>query len=300
MLDSDLAALIIRLRATMPIRLSQHMGRAIHALFFRLIGEPLASAIHPQLEEGTHREMPFTVSGLLRTGSSDPLFGNIQPGDTAWIRITGLTSEVVAALIGYRTRVREQLARGEIVYEDIDYMPWQVTDVDWDSHTLPGLFSYGQLIDMHKHGRPAQQITLHFASTTTFRSQSVNLPLPLPHLVFGSLVTRWQAFTNCRLRELSDDQVDAFVRHHILLSRHDIESTLYRFKQGGKEVGFTGSAAFEFIIRSEHLQKQDPSLERLLQREYIWFARTMMLLTDFAYYSGIGRKTTSGMGLIRN
>ena len=89
------------------------------------------------------------------------------------------------------------------------------------------------------------------------------------------------------------------MRHHILLSRHHVETTLYRFKQGSKEIGFTGSATFEFARSSEYLKKHDPALEALLRDQQVWFARTMALMADFAYYGGVGRKTTTGMGLIR-
>ena len=140
--EPDLAALAIQLSATRSTRLTQHMGRAVHALFFRLIGEPLATAIHPTTNEASDREMPFTVSGLLRPGSSDPLFGDVQVGDAAWIRITGLSAEVVAALDCRRDLLVRALRRSKHLCLDIDHLPWAITRVGWDDQALPGLFSY--------------------------------------------------------------------------------------------------------------------------------------------------------------
>ncbi len=74
---------------------------------------------------------------------------------------------------------------------------------------------------------------------------------------------------------------------------------LIRGKQGGKEVGFVGSVGYELARTSAHLRDHDPELEALLQQEAVWFARTLGLLAEFAFYSGVGRKTTTGMGLVK-
>lgn len=156
------------------------------------------------------------------------------------------------------------------------------------------------MIDRQANSTPAKSIRLEFLSPTTFRSQSVNMPIPTPSLVFGSLLARWMSFTAHRLRDLPQDQVMGFIQHHILMSQHNIRTQLVRGKQGGKEIGFVGHVVYELARKSDYLHKQNPQVESILRNEYIWFARTLDLLADFSVYSGIGRKTTTGMGVAKS
>lgn len=117
-------------------------------------------------------------------------------------------------------------------------------------------------------------------------------------MVFGSLLACWCEFTPHRLRDLPDDLLYAFIRYHILLSQHEVRSVLYRYKNGGKEVGFTGWAQFDLTHGCEYLTRQQPDLEAALRREYIWLARMIGLLADFARFSGLGLKTANGMGMV--
>jgi CRISPR/Cas system endoribonuclease Cas6 (RAMP superfamily) len=64
-------------------------------------------------------------------------------------------------------------------------------------------------------------------------------------------------------------------------------------------MGFTGQVTYELLPESDHLQKHNPDLEAVIQANYRWFALTLALLADFAFYSSIGRKTTTGMGMAR-
>src|SRR5690606_36691514 len=104
--------------------------------------------------------------------------------------------------------------------------------------------------DHYRHVQPPQQLTLHFTSATTFRSLGTNMPLPVPSLVFSSLLSRWCAFTALRLRELPQDQVDAFIQYHLLLMRHDSESALYRLKNGSMEFAFVGTTSFDIAKKN--------------------------------------------------
>lgn len=145
-----------------------------------------------------------------------------------------------------------------------------------------------------------QNDKIHLFIPPTFRSQMVNMPLPTPSLVFGSLLARWMNFTAHRLRDLPQDQVTVFIQHHILISQHNIHTQLVRGKQGGKEIGFVDEVVYELAYKSDYLGKHEPELEAMLRDEHIWFARAIDLLADFAVYSSIGRKTTTGMGVVKS
>jgi len=294
----DLVALVIELCAMMPTYIDNHMGRAVQYFGLMLIDQqdaPLAETLH---DSGDQK--PFTASGLMQPDSRGdfPLYGHVEAGDCAVIRLTGLSESTAAALLGYHDTTRNQLAQGEQVIIELDRLPWAVRGIHLTQHPWAGCTTYQTLIDQQRQAYPPKSLTLHFIAPTTFRSQTVNMPLPLPTLVFGSLLTRWTNFTSHRLRDLPKHQLDAFIAHHLLLSRHDVRTEMIRGKQGGKEIGFIGTATYELIRKSDHLTKHDPELEAFIQAEHVWFARTLGLLADFAFYSGVGRKTTTGMGMV--
>jgi CRISPR-associated endoribonuclease Cas6 len=161
-----------------------------------------------------------------------------------------------------------------------------------------GCASYAMLVERWRQSQVPREISFHFLNATSFRSDKRTWPLPEPRLVFGSLMNRWQAFTNCRLRDLPDDSLMAFASHHIDILEYKIEAQAYGYK-GEAETGFRGEVLYHFNRKSEYLAEKWPELEKRIQRDYIWYLRWMGLLADFAAYSGVGRKTTTGMGLTR-
>jgi len=296
MYSTDLIAWVIECRALSPARIDNHMGRALQFFALNLIG-----TVNPDLAERLHDDddqKPITVSGLMRNGGI--VYGDIKPEDAVWIRITGVSAEIASALLIAHTDMQGRLAHGETVTIELDRTLWAVKHVQIDGHAWAGNGSYQALIDRQANSTPAKTVKFAFLSPTTFRSQTVNLPLPTPSLVFGSLLVRWMTFTSHRLRDLPQDQVTAFIQHHILISQHNIRTQLVRGKQGGKEIGFVGEVVYELAHKSDYLGKHDPELEALLRDEHIWFARTIDLLADFAIYSSVGRKTTTGMGMTKS
>lgn len=291
----DLGALVVKLRALVPFHAARHMGRAVQQFGLAQIG-----CVDPTLAEYVHDSTtakPFTVSGLMNGDAA--IHDQCDPGQPAWIRLTALSAPVVAALEARREDLNRQLESGERVIVELDRQPWKLESIGWENAEWSGRTSYQALIDSHRFARPAPRLGLHFITASAFRTRGTNLPLPVPALVFGSLLSRWQTFTAHRLRDLPDDQVDAYLTHCIHLSRHDIQTVLYHGKQGGKQIGFVGRTTFELVRRNPQLQRSDEALAALLEREYIWMARLVNLLADFAFYSGIGLKTTTGMGMVR-
>lgn len=208
----ELAALVIELRASRNTHLANHMGRAVQQVGLRLLGESnpdLAQQIHDMTDE-----KPFTVSPLMRGTQS--LYGDANIGSPAWIRVTGLRTDVANALVACHDRLKAQLRSGEQVYVELDRVHWDVSGVFLEDHNWAGCTSYDALFDQHRHSEPMDRLKVQFAAATTFRSNGVNVPLPLPSLVFGSLLSRWQAFTSHQLLAMPYDQVEAFIQHHII------------------------------------------------------------------------------------
>lgn len=123
---------------------------------------------------------------------------------------------------------------------------------------------------------PTRQVELVFATPTTFKAGDLDLPLPVPKLVFGGLLAKWNAFSPYPLG-VSPEEIE---RKLALAGAH---LATKRFFDGRSHiVGFTGRAYF-----------------RALKGSTQELVRAVGALAQFAFFAGVGRKTTHGMGLVR-
>jgi CRISPR-associated endoribonuclease Cas6 len=286
----NLVALVMEVRPMKKMHVNKHMGRATNKM-----GLDLLKLYAPSLAETTHnndQQKPFTASSFLDE-SGRLFFGEAERDTTLWLRFTGLSDSHASALLHVYERFHQRILRQEDVLIEIDYHPWQVMAVHVDDHPWAGTSTYEQLM----HGvHPRKKIQMDFVTPTTFSSMGANMPLPIPKLVFGSLLTRWMDFTK---QALPKETIMEFINYYVLLNEHDIETHILNVKDGGTEIGFTGYATFALSKSNKQTKKFAPDLARTLRQEYDWYARMIHLLADFAFYSGVGRKTTTGMGGVR-
>lgn len=247
-------------------------GRAAQALLLNTIerSQPeLARALH----EGSGLR-PFTTSSLLGHFPG----GRADAGQTYTLRFTALQADVSSALLTATTS-GGGLAPGDQV--DLAGQAFRVLSATGDpgAHPWAGTDSYAgvtaaRLVDGSAVGR---QISLMFASPTSFRSQGRTMPLPLPELVFGSLLERWNAFSPLALPE----EVRRFVAECLAVSRFDLETRPVPGKEGALRVGAVGRITYA-----------------TLNYDRYWLS-LLQALAAFARYSGVGAGTSSGMGQCR-
>ncbi|RME69403.1 MAG: CRISPR system precrRNA processing endoribonuclease RAMP protein Cas6 [Chloroflexi bacterium] len=266
-----LTSLIIQLTAPTDARLPAALGRASQALLLRLVQQvdpPLADALHHG--DGPR---PYTASNLVlgrRAGGSL----HIQAGQTGWLRFTGLTRPVSQTL--------QALAADPPASVEVDGQPFTVTGATLDPavHPWAGQISYQDLAApflLAGQAGPPARIRLEFVSPTTFKSRGRFVPLPLPELVFGSLLDRWQTFAPVAL----NPELRRFAAEVVHLTRYDLQTRAAPYKQQGLRVGFTGQADFTAANRDRY-----------------WL-NMLHLLAAFAFYSGVGYGTASGLGQAR-
>lgn len=198
----------------------------------------------------------------------------MKAGAQGWLRFTGLTETVSQAL--------QQMAENCPATIELDNHNLTVTQATFNSteHPWAGSISYQDLAATYLLGqqkRPAPQVTLEFASPTTFRSQGKFSPLPQPAFVFGSLLNRWHAFAPITL----SPEFSRYAENMLALNRFQLRSVAWPTKGGGQVIGFSGQASFRAL-------NKDPYRLSLLH-----------LLSDFAFYSGVGYQTTAGLGQCR-
>lgn len=266
-----LIAIVVRMVAEQETVLPFHVGRAVHASVLERIAAvdgALAAALHS--EDGPK---PLTCSDLMggRTGAEGRV---LKPGEGCALRVTGLTAPVGKALEA--SLLTQPPATWRLVDQPLRVVQ-TVCDagVDaWSGRTSYEALAAAQLARME---RPDRQVTLDFYTPTTFKSGGMHVPVPLPSLVFGNLVDRWNAFSPIVL----SPEVRRFGEEMVAISRYKLESRAVAFKEGSQRMGGVGRVTY-----------------RALGGDRYWLG-VMQMLADFAFYSGVGALTTSGFGQAR-
>lgn len=253
--------------ATLPATL----GRAVYAEVLRQIDgrdAQMAKSIH-----AWNGPVPLTCSGLVgaRPMKSDIL---VEPGASYEIHITGLMESVSQVLYDFL------VAEPETTWT-IHGHPFDLQSVTCDAakHPWAGLTDYETLAaaNLLETGSPGNRVALEFASPTAFKSAGMTMPVPLPNLVFGSLVERWNTFSPVVL----SPEMRRFGAETVAISSYQLHSETVAQKSGGRRVGGVGRATYI-----------------ALDGDRYWHG-AMQMLADFAKFSGVGVQTTNGMGQVR-
>ncbi len=275
-----LTSLILNLKSSTPAELPASLGRAGQALLLELL-EAQDKTLTAELHAGSGPR-PYTASNLVLGKRSGGRL-RIEAGNEGWLRFTGLTQPVSQCLLALAAHPPESIT--------LHGQPLAVTGVTLDSaeHPWAGHIGYQDLAApflLGSQGRPASRVNLEFVSPTTFKSSGRYLPLPLPELVFGSLLDRWQNFAPIALHP----EVRRFAAEAVALSRYELRTRGLPSKRGsggpqgskgGWQIGFVGKVTFA-----------------ALNQDRYWL-NVLHLLTAFAFYSGVGYQTGAGLGQTR-
>lgn len=261
--NPDLFACVLRLTALDEARLERTQGHRAHALFLALmqLADPaLAQALH---NEGHSK--PFTIATLQTEARQ------LRPGSSYLLRITLLRGNLFAPLARLFLPTERPLLRlgnARFALQDMLVTP--------GSHPWAGATSWNTLLE---ESRPAEDITLHFASPTAFTlgvdaagHKRVGI-FPEPVTVFGSLLRRWNDLAPNPL------PADLLERVDLLPSKYRLNTEMLQFAKS-QQVGCVGHCAY--LVRGA------PADRRLIHA-----------LARAAFFLGIGYKTTQGMGLAR-
>ena len=266
----DLVSLVLRLRPLRPAPAPPPLGRAAHALLLAALTDQ-----DPALSEAAHKgdgPRPLTASSLL-----GPRRQGLSPEHDYALRFTALQPDLARALLAAAEAGR--LAPGQrLVLAEV---PLQVEGAarapeehPWAAQTTYEALSAPWLLARQSPGR---RLRLRFTSPTTFRTRGMHLPLPLPELVFGSLLNRWNAFAPVRLPE----GVRRFAAECLAITRYRLQSRAAPVKEGGVRVGAVGWV--EYLA---------------LNPDRYWLS-LIHLLGGFTLYAGVGAGTTMGLGQAR-
>ena len=291
--DTSLLSLILTLRPLAAAKDLNALGRASHALLLDAVrwSDP---ALAEELHAGDGLR-PFTASDLIGYSRRQGL----SPGQTYTLRFTTLTEPVARALAaaaregplrvgaslnldGTALRIESISNRGAWIADRSEVYDPQSAIGDPKSdiqHSWAAATTYEALSAPWLLGRaqPESRLTLCFASPTTFKSAGRHVPVPLPDLVFGSLLERWNAFAPVAL----PTEVRRYADECLALGAYRLRTRMVQVKDGGLRAGAIGQARYVAISHDRY-----------------WLS-LINLLADFAFYAGVGAGTTTGLGQCR-
>lgn len=221
---------------------------------------------------------PLTCSSLV--GKTEQRDGHtfLRQGEPYSMRITGLQEHVSQAILATFWEKEQRAQQWECNGNRLRILN---AFCHPNQHAWSASTTYEALAERHFLGDASRirmdQLTLEFASPTAFKSKEMQMPLPLPNLVFGSLVDRWNRFSSVALSE----QVRSFGELAVEVNQFDLRSVRVEQKNEAMRVGCIGSASY-----------------RACYQDRYWLG-LFQLLADFALFSGVGVQTATGMGQVR-
>lgn len=264
-----LASFVIELRPIKLAPVGQTLGRSLHAVLLRLIGD-----VDPELATALHADAklkPFSVSMLQGRLATRDGRQWAAPDETYRVRYTVLSEPLFkalsATLLG-KMMVQEPVRLDGSLFDIVDIVVRPEQSEGWAR-----LDRYESLWD---RAAGDDRVAIEFASPTTFRTGDVNLLFPLPVSVFGGLLRKWQAFAPIDL----PGELETFIAGRVVTERYHLETRVVRY-DNHQYNGFVGTCQYRVLSGDIDL------------------VRAINALADLALFAGIGQKTTQGLGQSR-
>lgn len=288
---AELSAIVLQLRPMHADTVPAWLGYAGQGWFLESLGQiqpNLATIIHDR--QGTK---PFTVSNLQGAARTAGELLHLSTAQTYTLRVTTLDADVtrltlntlVERWLSDGIRLHDQPFRVERIIVDRAASPWAGTD------DYAGLLEW-YTVKPSRSRQAMRRLSFNFAAPTSFKKtvkppndapeqkvESLQVPLPLPELVFGSLITRWSAMSTIALHP----DLARFVNECVVISQHRIQTRYVSFERSarGATVGFVGDVTFNAVSSDTY-----------------WLG-LLNMLAAFAVYGGVGVRTTMGLGQAR-
>ncbi|MDF0554609.1 CRISPR-associated endoribonuclease Cas6 [Kamptonema sp. UHCC 0994] len=281
-------SLVLNLLPSSPIPTQFLTGRHLHALFLKLVSAvdtDLSAYLHDQANEKAFTLSPLQVSknevkNIKIIGGKNKIDAlasrtlqweykqPIRVGTPIWWRISLLDDSLFARL----TQLWLHL--------NFD-RPWHLGPADLHitniltvpqlSHPWVNTISYAQLYE--QASAETRQIIFSFCTPTNFRQGQYDTPMPTRETIFGSLLNRWNKYSNISL--------DRTLIEPIFTNFFDIHTEILADSRS-KFIGCVGEVSYRIMGDVDPLK-----------------IKQINALADFALYSGVGRKTPMGMGMVR-
>lgn len=213
--------------------------------------------------EFTAETLPeITFSGILGNYKKNDNFYILSPEEDYYLSLSGLELSASKAI--------KELNFNN---DKLDFLgiSFQVGNREDDITTYEQLYS--ELVA--EDPESIKDYRLEFLTPTSFAQGKMNLPLPLPSLMFHGWLNKWNNFCNIYLG--SDELID-YLSNNIYLNYYRLNTRKLQINQQ-KVTGFVGEINLKIPQRVDDL-----------------LANVANLLINYSQYCGTGIKTRLGMG----
>lgn len=275
--SGTLYSLVLTLSPIQEAVIEATMGDLAHAAFLRAVQEvdPVLSA---DLHNPAESIRPFTVSplrGIPRARGHTVL---LRPEETYWLRVTilypPLYERFMTCFLDNPARPILRIGSALLSVREILVTP--------GSHPWAGYTTWAQ---MAAQASVEDEISLAFTSPTAFsfgqRPWGKKIVVwPQPDLVFGSLIRVWNAWAPVPL-QIEKEAIIPYLQEDVVVTRiGHLETRMLHFGRA-PQIGFVGQLTYGLMAGDDYAR------------------RVLNALADFAFYAGVGMKTTMGMGQTR-
>jgi CRISPR-associated endoribonuclease Cas6 len=255
-----LLSTVFVLRPMADVMLLMTLGNAVYTAVLQLIGaydRDLAAWLHD-----AQGPKPLTTSPLQGPMTARDRQVLVQHDQTYWLRVTSIEARLSHILQAIEERPPQtlRLHSGQFVVERVSS---QARD-----HAWAACMQYGEMYEaaLRQEGRSRPQVTMVFESPTAFRSQGHTILFPMPRLVFGSLLTRWNSYAPLPL----DTALLEPLEMGIDVDRYTLQTQMQDFGRYQLQVGFVGQCTF--------------GVRKDVAVEVVW---CMRLLAAFAFFATV-------------
>jgi CRISPR-associated endoribonuclease Cas6 len=280
---SDLLSAMIELRASSKNLILGSLGIPVQAWFLNLI-RSYDSNLSAMAHGPGNEYRAYTVSSLLDDNGHYLMAGQIiPPGGKCWIRITSYDTNLSKVIL---ILIRELISHPKTI--TLYGMNFLVKDVTFNpiQHPFANQTAYRDIVQSGTLVNPEKISILNFLSPTAF-SSDVDIPLPVPSLVFRGYLQKWNKYAPESM-QIEDDWL-IFASSNLQVDERALIETQQWLVPGEngsqKKVGFFGKVPFVLLKKKKYSHP-------------IWKDTLVVLsvLTHFSFYCGTGQHTTVGMG----
>jgi CRISPR-associated endoribonuclease Cas6 len=271
-------SLVLNLLPQSPITPHYLTGRHLHALFLTLV-----SSVDKLLGDHLHKstaDKAFTLSPLQMSKTNSPVrtkngtklqysyLETMAAGTPCWWRISLLDDTLFNQLTELWLNLNPQ-------------QPWHLGPSDLFITSIQGTVqstqpwanatSYKQLYESASDNE--RTINFSFCTPTAFRQGKFDTTLPTRECVFNSLLSRWNKYSGIEFNDIGIDS--------IFPSYLNIHTDIFPDSRG-IFIGVVGEVNYRILGEIKPNQ-----------------IKQINTLANFALYTGVGRKTPMGMGMLR-
>lgn len=307
---SKLYALLLKLRPLEKGTLMPFSGELVHGAWLDWIRQA-APDVAAMLHDGNKQRL-FTCSSLqfpfpaarMQHAERENVHLPLEPEKTYTIRITLLLGELFPLF--YNSLMHFNMAEmgtKKLPFMQIGKQQFLLEEVIADNDDPPGWTGFTTFTSLAEKAKTTQlrnpeTLTLQFDSLTTFNRSTPReigygkhyARLPLPYYVFSGLARRWQELAPPQLANMvQKTQIENYIHGEgVVIKDYELKTHLVYFVNHPQE-GFTGVCTY-------HLRGSD---KEVASEASLSIRRQLLLLAQMAFYTGVGYKTTMGMGRVR-